>query len=78
MSGYAVVDVETTGLFPGKHDRIVEIAIVEVSVDGQLTSRVATYPSAVSAGTRDCRRGSAPSAPMRSSWKSHDQRRNRR
>ena len=25
---YAVVDVETTGLFPGGHDRIFEVAIV--------------------------------------------------
>lgn len=34
VSGYAVVDVETTGLFPGKHDRIVEIAVVRVDRDG--------------------------------------------
>lgn len=34
MSGYAVVDVETTGLFPGGHDRIVEVAVVHVAPDG--------------------------------------------
>lgn len=34
MSGYAVVDVETTGLFPGAHDRIVEIAVVRIAPDG--------------------------------------------
>ncbi|MFI2365162.1 exonuclease domain-containing protein [Promicromonospora sp. NPDC019610] len=36
MTGYAVVDVETTGLFPGGHDRIAEIAIVQVDSDGQI------------------------------------------
>ncbi len=28
MAGFAVVDLETTGLFPGGHDRVVEIGIV--------------------------------------------------
>ncbi|CAN5237993.1 hypothetical protein BH09ACT6_BH09ACT6_12980 [soil metagenome] len=37
--GFAVVDLETTGLFPTKHDRIVEIGIVLVSPDGQVESR---------------------------------------
>ncbi len=32
----AVVDVETTGLSPWRHDRIVEIAIVLVSPDGEV------------------------------------------
>jgi DNA polymerase III subunit epsilon len=31
----AVVDVETTGLFPGGHDRIVEIGIVRMTVAGE-------------------------------------------
>ncbi len=32
----AVIDVETTGLFPWRHDRIVEIGIVVCSPDGQV------------------------------------------
>jgi DNA polymerase-3 subunit epsilon len=36
MAGYAVVDLETTGLNPALHDRIVEIGIVQVSPDGQV------------------------------------------
>lgn len=35
MAGYAVVDVETTGLFPGGSDRIVEVAVVHVSPGGE-------------------------------------------
>lgn len=38
MTGYAVVDVETTGLFPGGHDRIVEVAVVQVSPWGAIES----------------------------------------
>src|SRR5699024_7077723 len=34
IPGYAVVDLETTGLHPALHDRIVEIGIVHVSPDG--------------------------------------------
>lgn len=34
-AGYAVVDVETTGLFPGRHDRVVEIGVVLVDRDGR-------------------------------------------
>ncbi len=34
MAGYAVVDLETTGLFPGGSDRIVEVAVVHVAPDG--------------------------------------------
>ena len=36
MTGYTVIDFETTGLFPQKRDRVVELAIVHVSEDGQL------------------------------------------
>lgn len=37
--GFAVIDLETTGLFPAKHDRIVEIGIVLVSPTGEIESR---------------------------------------
>lgn len=37
MTGYAVIDVETTGIFYGGHDRIVEIAIVLVDPAGHVT-----------------------------------------
>ena len=36
MAGYAVVDLETPGLFPGGHDRIVEVGVVLVSPDGEV------------------------------------------
>ena len=42
MSGYAVVDVETTGLFPGGHDRIVEVAVIQVSPFGEVEDSWAT------------------------------------
>lgn len=35
MSGYAVIDFETTGLFPGKHDRVVEIGVVLLDQHGR-------------------------------------------
>lgn len=38
----AVVDVETTGLSPWRHDRIVEIAIVLVSPDGEIHAEYET------------------------------------
>ena len=36
---YSVIDTETTGLFPGKHDRIAELSIVTLSPDGELLER---------------------------------------
>lgn len=36
MAGYAVVDVETTGKFPEAHDRVVEVAVVQVSPGGDV------------------------------------------
>lgn len=42
MTGYTVVDVETTGLFPRKHDRIVEIAMVAVSDEGEVVDEWST------------------------------------
>jgi DNA polymerase III subunit epsilon len=41
-NGYAVVDVETTGLFPGRHDRIVEIGVVLLDRDGRQTDEWGT------------------------------------
>ena len=35
--GFAVVDLETTGLFPGGHHRVIEVAVVHVSGDGVIT-----------------------------------------
>ena len=42
MSGYTVIDVETTGLSPETHDRIVEIGVVYVSDDGTIQDRWST------------------------------------
>jgi DNA polymerase-3 subunit epsilon len=32
----AVIDVETTGLFPFRHDRVVELAAVVIRSDGEI------------------------------------------
>lgn len=44
MAGYAVVDVETTGLFPGMHDRVAEVGVVVLDDSGEA---VATYDTLV-------------------------------
>ncbi|MEE1621637.1 exonuclease domain-containing protein [Zafaria sp. J156] len=36
---FAVIDTETTGLFPGKHDRVAEIAIVTMDRSGRIVDR---------------------------------------
>ncbi|GAA5056404.1 DNA polymerase-3 subunit epsilon [Thermocatellispora tengchongensis] len=40
--GYAVIDVETTGLRPSWHDRIIEIGIVHTDTAGQVTGEWST------------------------------------
>src|SRR3954469_12819977 len=42
MRGYAVVDVETTGLYAGGHHRIIEVAVVHVDPSGEVTGEWAT------------------------------------
>ncbi|MEU4743060.1 exonuclease domain-containing protein [Actinosynnema sp. NPDC023658] len=42
VAGYAVVDVETTGLHPGWHHRVVEVAVVTVDRDGRVTDEWCT------------------------------------
>ncbi|MCS7483172.1 exonuclease domain-containing protein, partial [Umezawaea endophytica] len=34
--GYAVVDVETTGIHPGRHHRVVEVAVVRLDTEGRV------------------------------------------
>ncbi|MGP9651712.1 exonuclease domain-containing protein [Glutamicibacter sp. AOP38-B1-38] len=36
---FAVIDTETTGLFPGAHDRIAEIAVLRMDRQGQIVDR---------------------------------------
>jgi DNA polymerase III epsilon subunit-like protein len=40
-AGFAVVDVETTGLYP-RTDRVVEVAVVHLSAEGQITAEFST------------------------------------
>jgi DNA polymerase-3 subunit epsilon len=42
MTGYAVIDFETTGFSPKKHDRVVEVGVVHVSSDGVIEDHWAT------------------------------------
>ncbi|HEY0539175.1 MAG TPA: exonuclease domain-containing protein [Actinoallomurus sp.] len=42
MRGYAVVDVETTGLYAGGHDRIIEVAVLHLDPFGRVTGEWAT------------------------------------
>ena len=39
---FAVIDVETTGLFPRKHDRIVEVAVVTITGRGEILEQYAS------------------------------------
>jgi DNA polymerase-3 subunit epsilon len=41
-NGYAVVDVETTGLSPGHHHRVIEVAVVHVDGSGRRTDEWCT------------------------------------
>lgn len=41
-SGYAVVDLETTGLSPGRNDRIVEIGVILLDADGTVRNEWST------------------------------------
>lgn len=42
MQGYAVVDVETTGLYAGGTDRVIEVAVVQLDPFGTVTGEWAT------------------------------------
>jgi len=42
VGGYTVIDVETTGLVPEKHDRVVELAVTYVSHDGDIQDHWST------------------------------------
>jgi DNA polymerase-3 subunit epsilon len=42
MAGYTVIDVETTGLSPAHHDRVVEIGLVYVSHAGEIQGQWST------------------------------------
>lgn len=42
VHGYAVVDVETTGILPSWHHRVAEIAVIHVDPDGTITDEWST------------------------------------
>ncbi|MGH8522801.1 MAG: exonuclease domain-containing protein [Gammaproteobacteria bacterium] len=42
MTGYTIVDLETTGLFPKQHDRVLEIGLINVSDKGDIESEWGT------------------------------------
>ena len=42
MTGYTVIDLETTGLFPQKRDRILEVGIIALSDTGEVESEWTT------------------------------------
>ena len=42
MTGYTVVDLETTGLFPQKHDSILEIGLISISDTGEVEAEWST------------------------------------
>ncbi|ADY55385.1 DNA polymerase III, epsilon subunit [Syntrophobotulus glycolicus DSM 8271] len=42
MPEYAVLDLETTGLFPEKHDRIIEVAIIILNSKGEIADQYET------------------------------------
>ena len=42
FAGFAVINLETTGLFPGGHDRVVEIGIVDLDPSLRLVAEWTT------------------------------------
>jgi DNA polymerase III subunit epsilon len=43
FDGFAVIDLETTGLHYDKGDKIIQIAIVQLTLDGKIDSQWSTY-----------------------------------
>lgn len=41
--GFALIDFETTRLFPGGHDRVVEVVVVHADARGTITCAVASW-----------------------------------
>ncbi|WGY03876.1 exonuclease domain-containing protein [Nocardioides sp. QY071] len=42
MAGYTCIDFETTGLFPARHDRVVEVGVVFLTEDGEVEGEWST------------------------------------